>query len=202
MRRLCTLNAIVTMDIKNNLSNYDGSVIFKIPEFERRIRQLTLGCTIIVGRKTWESMKPLNHRHYIVLTRDKNYDIGKINGQYKVSIAHRKLDVFSILAKNETSTAYLIGSESLLNEFDKYIHRFTICKIRHNLCGRGKFKNTLNDKKYLCIESKECKYYNTKELKEYKWQYVKYVKRQPDIPKLSANMSRFRQRPKIYKRIG
>ena len=49
MRRLCTLNAIVTMDIKNNISNYDGSVIFKIPEFERRIRQLTLGCTIIVG---------------------------------------------------------------------------------------------------------------------------------------------------------
>lgn len=53
MGRLCTLTAVVTMDNHHCISNHDDSRIMEIPEFENKVRQQTLGCTIIMGRKTW-----------------------------------------------------------------------------------------------------------------------------------------------------
>ncbi|MGC6518130.1 MAG: dihydrofolate reductase, partial [Candidatus Puniceispirillaceae bacterium] len=40
----------------------------------RRVKELTMGCPLIMGRKTWESIgRPLPGRASIVLTRDPNW---------------------------------------------------------------------------------------------------------------------------------
>lgn len=49
----------------------DGKIPWRHPGDQRRFKRLTVGKTIIMGRKTWESLprKPLPDRRNIVLTR-------------------------------------------------------------------------------------------------------------------------------------
>lgn len=51
----------------------DNKLIWHIPEDLKRFKELTSGKTIIMGRKTFESLgRVLPNRKHIVLTRDKN----------------------------------------------------------------------------------------------------------------------------------
>lgn len=49
----------------------DGGMPWHIPEDLRRFRELTMGGTVIMGRRTWESLpRPLDGRRVIVLTHN------------------------------------------------------------------------------------------------------------------------------------
>ena len=55
---------------------YCGHLLYQIPDDLRRFKKLTLGGTVIMGRKTFESLpdrKPLPGRTNIVLTRNTNF---------------------------------------------------------------------------------------------------------------------------------
>ena len=51
----------------------DGSgLVWHLPDDLKRVKALTMGCPLIMGRKTWESIgRPLPGRASIVMTRDK-----------------------------------------------------------------------------------------------------------------------------------
>lgn len=53
----------------------DGEdLLWHLPGDLRRVKALTMGCPLIMGRKTWESIgRPLPGRASLVLTRDKNW---------------------------------------------------------------------------------------------------------------------------------
>lgn len=55
----------------------NGKLLWHIPEDLAHFKELTTGKTVVMGRKTWESLpkKPLPNRRNIVITRDKNYKI-------------------------------------------------------------------------------------------------------------------------------
>ena len=52
----------------------DGRLPWHLPEDLRRFRELTLGSTVVMGRRTWESLpsrfRPLPGRRNVVLTTD------------------------------------------------------------------------------------------------------------------------------------
>ncbi|MDE7278708.1 MAG: dihydrofolate reductase, partial [Oscillospiraceae bacterium] len=53
-----------------------GDLLFNIPEDKRFFRRTTLNHTVIMGRKTLESLpngKPFKDRNNIVLSRDKSF---------------------------------------------------------------------------------------------------------------------------------
>jgi dihydrofolate reductase len=56
----------------------DGALPWRIPEDMRRFRELTTGGTVIMGRRTWESLpsrfRPLPDRRNVVVSRDPSYD--------------------------------------------------------------------------------------------------------------------------------
>ena len=56
----------------------DGDIPWHIPGEQRRFKQLTLGGTVIMGRKTWDSLpervRPLPGRDNIVMTRDTGFE--------------------------------------------------------------------------------------------------------------------------------
>lgn len=175
MGRLCTLSAVVTMDNYNCISDCNNEKIMEIPEFESKVRQQTLGCTIIMGRKTWEKTTPLNNRTYIVLSTNKDYK-PKTSPYYKVFVANRFLELFYILNKTNVKTAYVYGGKSIYNRLNKFISNFIICKIRHRLHGNNRFINPLPNKKYMLVESKLYTH-TTKTGADYRWSLEKYVKR-------------------------
>ncbi len=58
----------------NRVIGRDGDLPWRLPEDLKRFRRLTLGNTILMGRKTYDSLgKPLDGRINRVLTRDPNF---------------------------------------------------------------------------------------------------------------------------------
>ena len=59
---------------ENGVLGKDNQLIWHIPEDLKRFKRLTTGHSIIMGRKTFESLpKALPNRHNIVVTRNQNY---------------------------------------------------------------------------------------------------------------------------------
>lgn len=59
----------------NRVIGKDTKIPWKIPGEQKRFRNLTLGKTVIMGRKTFESIgKPLPGRRTIIVTRNEAYN--------------------------------------------------------------------------------------------------------------------------------
>ena len=65
---------IVAAIASNNVIGQKNTLPWDIPEDLRRFKQLTSGHTILMGRKTFDSIgRPLPNRTNIVMTKDTNY---------------------------------------------------------------------------------------------------------------------------------
>ena len=68
-----TISLIVAMD-ENGVIGRNGALPWRLPEDLKHFRRLTLGKTVLMGRKTWESLgKPLEGRRNWVLSRDASF---------------------------------------------------------------------------------------------------------------------------------
>ncbi len=68
------MDIIVCVDKSNGIGR-DGGLLFRIPEDMAYFRRMTLSNTVIMGRKTLESLpggRPLENRRNIVFTRKKD----------------------------------------------------------------------------------------------------------------------------------
>lgn len=65
---------LVVAAAKNGVIGRDGAIPWRLPEDLKRFKALTLGQTVVMGRKTWDSLpqknRPLPGRRNIVVTRD------------------------------------------------------------------------------------------------------------------------------------
>lgn len=69
------ISIIVAMS-KNRVIGNNNSLIWKLPADLKRFKELTTGNTIIMGRKTYESIgKTLPNRQNIIVTRDESYSV-------------------------------------------------------------------------------------------------------------------------------
>ncbi len=70
MSRLCLIAALAT----NGVIGRHNTLPWRLPDDLKHFKALTLGCPVIMGRKTWESLgRPLPGRENIVVTRDPVY---------------------------------------------------------------------------------------------------------------------------------
>jgi len=66
--------SIIVATSKNIFIGNNNSLIWKLPADLKRFKQITTGNTVVMGRKTYESIgKPLPNRRNIIITRDTNY---------------------------------------------------------------------------------------------------------------------------------
>ena len=67
------ISAVVAMATNRVIGDGTG-LIWHLPDDLKRVKSLTMGCPLIMGRKTWQSIgRPLPGRGSIVLTRDPNW---------------------------------------------------------------------------------------------------------------------------------
>ncbi len=65
---------------RNRCIGRDGDLPWHYPEDLKHFKRTTRGHTVIMGRKTYESLgKPLAGRHHVVLTRDPSFDLSHID---------------------------------------------------------------------------------------------------------------------------
>lgn len=69
---------LIWAQARNRVIGRDGSMPWHLPEDLAHFKALTLGCPVIMGRKTWDSIpprfRPLPGRRNIVLTRAKDWN--------------------------------------------------------------------------------------------------------------------------------
>ncbi len=62
---------------RNGAIGRDNDLVFGDPVDQRHFRRATMGCPVIMGRKTWESLparfRPLPGRHNVVITRNADF---------------------------------------------------------------------------------------------------------------------------------
>lgn len=67
--------ALIAAVARNGTIGHDNRLLWQLPEDARFFRAQTLGCPVIMGRKTWESLperfRPLPGRVNIVVTRQR-----------------------------------------------------------------------------------------------------------------------------------
>lgn len=62
---------------RNGVIGHDNQLLWRLPEDARYFRAQTLGCPVIMGRRTWDSLperfRPLPGRQNIVVTRQRGW---------------------------------------------------------------------------------------------------------------------------------
>ena len=137
--------SIIVAKSKNNVIGKNNKLIWHIPDDLKRFKTLTTGHTIIMGRKTFESIgRVLPNRIHIVLTRDKNYKINNENVQVVTDIS--EIDKF-INDKNEN---FVIGGESIYKALIDKCQKLYITQINQDFDGDAYFPE-INDNKFKII---------------------------------------------------
>lgn len=83
-----------------------GELLFHIPEDLKRFRAMTSGGTVIMGRKTLDSLpggKPLPNRRNLVLTRDRTFS------RPGVETAHTVEEILSLASGSSPDSVWVCG---------------------------------------------------------------------------------------------
>ena len=67
--------SIIVAKAANNVIGKDNDLLWHLSEDLKYFKQTTSGKTVLMGRKTWESLpfKPLKNRRNIVISSQKDY---------------------------------------------------------------------------------------------------------------------------------
>ena len=123
--------SIIAAIAKNNIIGVDNKLLWHIPEDLKHFKDLTSNHTIIMGRKTFESLPGvLPKRHHIVLTKDKNYTVDSDS----VTIVH---NFKKIVDKYETSEEeiFVIGGGEIYSTFLPYCKNLYLTEVNKDFKG-------------------------------------------------------------------
>ena len=103
-----TLSLILALS-ENRVLGRDNDLPWHLPADLKRFKKLTVGHTLVMGRKTWESIgRPLPRRRSLVLSRDP---------EYRAEGAEVFPDLDAALAATPTDDeVFVIGGASLFGE--------------------------------------------------------------------------------------
>jgi len=120
--------AIIAAMAENRVIGRDGAIPWDLPEDRRHFRDLTMGNTIIMGRKTFEAIgRPLPGRRTIVLSRRRDY---RAEG---VLVAH-DLDAALTAAAGEEEV-FICGGGELYREALPFAGRLYLTVIHLTVDG-------------------------------------------------------------------
>ena len=119
--------AIVAVDSNWGIG-YNGDLLESIPADLKHFKEITSGHTIIIGRKTWDSLpkKPLPNRTNIILSREYGitFDTDTQIGYMNLKWLYRMLE--NIDADKEI---YVIGGGQIYKELLSLCDRIYVTKI-------------------------------------------------------------------------
>ncbi|NFG23995.1 dihydrofolate reductase [Clostridium botulinum] len=123
--------SIIVAIAKNNVIGNDNKLIWHISEDLKRFKEITSGKTIVMGRKTFESLPGvLPNRKHIILTRDKNF---KVNSEC-VEIIY-DFDELVSKYKNSDTEVFIIGGGEIYKQLLPHTNKLYLTKINKDFDG-------------------------------------------------------------------
>ena len=138
------LKMIACVD-KNFGLGFDGDLLFHNDEDMKHFRELTLNNTVIMGRKTFESIsKPLENRRNIVLSRS----MENVEG---IEIAHDLEELYNLLSINENN--FVIGGGEIYSQLMPYASEMYLTAINQTKTADTFLINFEECGRFVCISS-------------------------------------------------
>lgn len=126
--------SIIVAVAKNNVIGKDNKLIWHLPEDLKRFKQITTGKTIIMGRRTFESLgRVLPNRKHIVLCNDMEMNIDNENVEVVKDI--KDLDKYI----NSSEENFVIGGATIYRLLMPYANKMYITKINEDFDGDAFF---------------------------------------------------------------
>ena len=159
------LTIIAAVSINNVIGN-NNKLIWKLSNDLKRFKNLTTNHSVIMGRKTFESLpNPLPDRNNIVITRDTNYS--KPNIQVCSSIENA-----INLTKTDTQP-FIIGGGEIYTQTINIVDRIELTRVHEEFDGDAYFPEIPLDIFELINEEN----YNSDLENEFDYSYLTYKKR-------------------------
>lgn len=158
--------SIIVASSDNNVIGKDNQLIWKQSSDLQRFKELTSGNTVIMGRKTYESIgKPLPNRINIVISRDGKLSIKNVLTVTSIEDAIRKSPI--------DRDIFIIGGGEIYKESLKYVNTIHMTRIHSEFEGDSYFEDTdklfFNGFREVNIES-----FISDENNEYDYSYITY----------------------------
>ncbi len=126
--------SIIVAKAKNDIIGKDNNLIWHLPEDLKRFKELTTGHTIIMGRKTFESLgRILPNRKHVILTQNPNYKVEEEN----VEIVHFVSELKKYIESDEEN--FVIGGGKIYSLLMPYTKKMYITEIDKEFEGDTKF---------------------------------------------------------------
>lgn len=127
--------SIIVAAAQNNIIGGDNKLLWHIPDDLKRFKNITSGHTIIMGRKTFESLPGvLPNRKHIIITRDKNYSVDNEN----VEVIHSLSQVINTY-KNSPEHAFIIGGGEIYKQVIHSVDKIFLTKVFKDFQGDTTF---------------------------------------------------------------
>lgn len=122
--------SIIVAVAENNVIGRDNKLLWRLSNDLKNFREITMGHTIIMGRKTFESLpKILPGRKHIVLTRDKSF----IAPNEMVEVFNSVEELFHSLSTQ--SEYFVIGGGEIYKALMPYSDKLYLTKVKKNFEG-------------------------------------------------------------------
>ena len=161
------MNIIAAVDNKWGIG-YKNKLLISIPDDMKFFKEMTTGKVCIMGKNTLNSLpggRPLDGRTNIVLTKDKSF---KKNG---VIVANSVDEALEIVSEYNTKDVFVIGGESIYNQFMPYVDTAYITYIDYTYQADKYIENLDKNQEWkMMVESEEQTYFDVE------YYYRKYVK--------------------------
>ena len=98
---------------RNNVIGHEGDLPWRLKGDLAFFKKVTMGCPILMGRKTWESLpvRPLKGRENIVMTRDWTYDApgARVYSSFPAAVNTAR----AIAARQGAACVFVIGGATI-----------------------------------------------------------------------------------------
>ena len=122
--------SIIVAKAKNNIIGKDNKMVWHLPEDLKHFKNLTTGHTIIMGRKTFESLgKPLPNRKHIIFSQNPDFKVNDEN----VEVVHSLLQIQDLIEGKEE--AFVIGGAMIYNFLMPYVKKMYVTEIEKEFDG-------------------------------------------------------------------
>ncbi len=131
------MNMIVAVDKNWGIGN-EGSLLVSIPADHRFFRSVTLGKTVIFGRKTMQTFpggRALSGRRNILLTRKEDFSAPNME------VAHSIEELLELIKEVPEEDIYVIGGASVYEQLLPYCDTIHVTKIDESYKADAFFPN-------------------------------------------------------------
>lgn len=133
--------SIIVAKAKNNIIGKENKLIWKIPDDLKRFKEITSGHTIIMGRKTFESLgRVLPNRKHIIFSQNPDFKVKNEN----VEVVHSMLQIQEYIESDEE--VFVIGGSMIYSLLMPYVSKLYITEIDKEFDGDSFFTKIENEK--------------------------------------------------------